>query len=670
MIHTPRHPQLATTCSQHPERAPHKDAPCDDALGVLGRGDVVDAKYRVLSKLGEGGFGSVFLVEHIFLGQHFAMKLLHNTIAGSPEWVERFRQEARATSMIGHEGIVFVTDFGFARSAGYYFVMEHLEGETLEAKLKHELPMAPDRVVRLAIAISSALAAVHDIGVVHCDLKPSNLILTTRADGSEAPKILDFGVSHHIARAQDPEESVIGTPAYMAPEQTLSRCVDRRADQFSLAVILYELLTGRCPWHIKSWEDAMPFERARSTPRPPSAFMPAGGNEEIDGVLLRALSVDPVKRWPDIQSFAWGLAMASGVEWSALPDPWDRANASRSPGSRTRHPLAPVVAISHSNPAAQSMMVYVDTGGWGLGLDAEESEPWFGPMLSVHFRTSERLRREWRRNLLAGALFVPTPCKMEVGEQVGVRLIYEPMIRELMVCGTISSRHDEREAQCGLGIRFGSNECAQINAFLKSLKLGVRYRNEDVVLPLRELREHDGLGVSEAFLATRLDQPTSIATVRQLCQGLSIEFDDAMRALVHKGLFLVRPGDLSGDIDVPPKDWQRGHFRTQRVRVVAQQTLAAIEETLARVEYFVSTTNYLAAIGILYKSLEVFPTEAQLHYRLGMLHAQFEHDFERAQQLIETAIRLDPVELRYHMAMEYLDTLLLNKTRADGTASP
>ena len=85
----------------------------------------------------------------------------------------------------------------------------------------------------------------------------------------------------------------------------------------------------------------------------------------------------------------------------------------------------------------------------------------------------------------------------------------------------------------------------------------------------------------------------------------------------------------------------------------------AIEETLAKVEFFISMKNYLAAINILYKSLEIYPTEAQLYYRLGMLYAQFEQDFERAQQLLENAVRLDPVERRYHMALEYLDTLML-----------
>jgi len=632
-------------------------------------GVIIDRKYRILDCLGAGGFGRVYMVEHVFLGQRFAMKLLNHEISSDPAWVERFHREARATSLIGHEGIVFVTDFGHAEGIGYYFVMEHLLGETLEFHMHGALPMDIGRVVRLVLAISSALAAVHDIGIVHCDLKPSNLIITQRSDGVETPKILDFGVSSHVTGNQ---EKIFGTPLYMAPEQTISMKVDRRADQFSLAVILYELITGRRPWNIKRWEDASPWHRERNTPKPPSSFM-QHGNAEIDGVIMRALEIDPVRRWPDIQSFAWGLAMASGIEWSALPDPWDSAGASaRGPSRSARSarrppPLAAVVEVSEPATAVDSMMVYVDALGFcpdALAFDDlsfDEPDIFEGPILSVHFRTSERLRREWRRNLLAGALFAQGDFSLIVGSNIGVRLIYEPLHRELLVHGFISDILEDGEMS-GVAIRFGEASRGQIYGFIKSLKLGLGYRAEDVITPLRALREDDDLSVEEAFVYTRIMGATTIAATRRLSVGLSLEVDHVLGSLVQKGLLLIKPRGLTSTKTQrePPSSWVQSHTRTQRVRTLSTKTRAAIEETLAKVEYFISVANYLAAINILYQSLELFPTEAQLYYRLGMLYAQFEQDFERAQQLLETAVRIDPVERRYHMALEYLDTLMLN----------
>lgn len=634
-------------------------------------GMVIDRKYRVLGSLGAGGFGCVYLVEHVFLGQRFAMKLLNNEISSDPAWVERFHREARATSLIGHEGIVFVTDFGHADGIGYYFVMEHLLGETLELHMHQMLPMDLGRVVRLVLAISSALAAVHDIGIVHCDLKPSNLIITQRGDGAETPKILDFGVSSHVTGNQG---KIFGTPLYMAPEQTISMKVDRRADQFSLAVILYELVTGRRPWNITRWEDASPWERDRNAPKPPSFYM-RDGNPEIDGVIMRALEIDPVRRWPDIQSFAWGLAMASGIEWSALPDPWDRAGASiqhRSQSSRRARrslPLAPVIEVTEPSTGIESMMVYIDSLGLCPDTQAfddfsfDEPDLFEGPILSVHFRTSERLRREWRRNLLAGALFAQGDLSLSEGSEIGVRLIYEPLHRELLVHGVITGVMNEPETH-GVSIRFDEASRSQLYGFIKSLKLGLGYRAEDVITPLRTLREDDDLSVEEAFVFTRIiGGTTTVAATRQLSIGLSLEVDHVLGSLVQKGLLIIKPRGLPVGVPVqnePPSAWLRSCVRTQRVRTLSKKTREAIEETLAKVEYFISMTNYLAAINILYKSLELFPTEAQLYYRLGMLYAQFEQDFERAQQLLETAIRIDPVERRYHMALEYLDTLMLS----------
>ncbi len=642
--------------SRQTRRGEDKQAPARR----LAPDSIIDGKYRLLRPLGEGSFGAVYLVEHIFLGQRFSMKVLRESIASSMEWVARFREEARATSLIGHEGIVFVTDFGHARDVGYYFVMEYLDGVTLQRVLKQQRgePLEVERVTRLALHLSSALAAVHDIGIIHCDLKPSNIMLTQRGDGSEAAKILDFGVSNRVTKVTE-TDNVFGTPPYMAPEQTLSMDVDGRADQFSLAVIVYQALTGRMPWVIEEWRDATPWRRERNPPEPPSTYMGDQGSEEIDRVLLRALEVEAVRRWPDIQSFAWGLAMATGVEWSALPDPWDRAKVSRV----THAPLAPRVEVSKSPKAHESLMVYVDSGSWfdfdDEGDSVETEQIWSGPILSVHFRTIERLRREWRRNLLAGALFAPTDHLLPLDEVVGVRLIYEPLDREITIIGKVKGFQVGPNA--GLSIRFEEMASAEISEFIKSLRLGVAYRPEDLVVPLRDIRSDDDLDVGQAFLATRINRPMTFAQVRLLCTGLPIDIDVSLSRLVQNGYFMTRPQGVDvpdeASMPTPPPEWHRSARRTKKLKSLAARVDAELEESMAMVEYFVSSGNYMSAIGLLYKALEIFPHAAELHYRLGMLHAQFERDFERAQQLLETAVRLRSEERRYQMALEYLDTL-------------
>ena len=634
-------------------------------------GELINGRYVVERKLGQGQFGWVYLVRHALLDQRFAMKIMNPRLANDDSWVTRFREEARLTSLLGHEHIVFVTDFDRCDTFGYYFVMEYLEGVPLSHIIKKRAPIKPRVAIDFILHASSALAAVHDVGIAHRDLKPSNIMIVRHEDGTKLPKLLDFGISSSVVEAAETPK-LYGTPAYMAPEQTRTMDVDGRADQFSLAVILYELITGRRPWNIKRWEDASPWHRERNTPKPPSSFM-QHGNAEIDGVIMRALEIDPVRRWPDIQSFAWGLAMASGIEWSALPDPWDSAGASaRGPSRSARSarrppPLAAVVEVSEPATAVDSMMVYVDALGFcpdALAFDDlsfDEPDIFEGPILSVHFRTSERLRREWRRNLLAGALFAQGDFSLIVGSNIGVRLIYEPLHRELLVHGFISDILEDGEMS-GVAIRFGEASRGQIYGFIKSLKLGLGYRAEDVITPLRALREDDDLSVEEAFVYTRIMGATTIAATRRLSVGLSLEVDHVLGSLVQKGLLLIKPRGLTSTKTQrePPSSWVQSHTRTQRVRTLSTKTRAAIEETLAKVEYFISVANYLAAINILYQSLELFPTEAQLYYRLGMLYAQFEQDFERAQQLLETAVRIDPVERRYHMALEYLDTLMLN----------
>ncbi len=265
---------------------------------LLGR--VIDGRYRVLSKLGQGGMGSVYRVEHLAMGKHAAMKLLHPALSQDVEIGRRFRREAEAVSRLSHPNTVAVFDFG--ESKGFMFlVMELVRGEDLGQIIRRDGPMPFERVRPILTQICDALSEAHDAGVVHRDLKPENLLVTRARDGHDVLKVLDFG----LAKLRDSEElnqvtargSLVGTPFYMSPEQIRGEDLDARSDLYSLGAVMYRLLTGEHPFtgatpvavltqHLTEDLDK-PSER-----RPDLDFSP-----EVDRLVMRALAKDREQRW-------------------------------------------------------------------------------------------------------------------------------------------------------------------------------------------------------------------------------------------------------------------------------------------------------------------------------------------------------------------------------------
>ena len=213
--------------------------------------------YRVTELIGEGGMGVVYLAEHPGIGRRAAIKILRPGLTDNAEMTKRFFNEARAANAIRHPGIVEVYDCGTLASGTSYIVMELLEGENLAARLRTigRLP-APD-ARRIAAQTASALAAAHAAGIVHRDLKPDNLFLVPdeRDAALEMVKVLDFGIAKLGQQASNTSSvrtrtgSVMGTPAYMSPEQCRgTREIDHRTDIYALGVILFEMLCGRPPF--------------------------------------------------------------------------------------------------------------------------------------------------------------------------------------------------------------------------------------------------------------------------------------------------------------------------------------------------------------------------------------------------------------------------------------
>src|SRR5437764_2225937 len=202
--------------------------------------------------------GSVYRARHELLGRPAAVKLLRPELTGNPELVERFFNEAKATTAIDHPGIIQIYAFGHTDDGRAYIVMELLEGQTLAQRIETRGKLPEGEAATIARGIASALTAAHGKGIIHRDLKPENVFLVPDPDvpGGERPKVLDFGIAKlanttgsMAAIGHTSNDKILGTPTYMSPEQARSTSgIDRRADLYSLGCILYELLVGKPPF--------------------------------------------------------------------------------------------------------------------------------------------------------------------------------------------------------------------------------------------------------------------------------------------------------------------------------------------------------------------------------------------------------------------------------------
>ncbi|HEY4394680.1 MAG TPA: protein kinase, partial [Polyangia bacterium] len=269
----------------------------DESLGVDFTGRVIDSRYRVLRKIGEGGMGTVYAGEHVEIGKGVAIKILHPAYSTQQDLVERFRREARAASRIGHPHIIDVTDFGSTEDGCAYFVMEHLDGIDLADVLSHERRLAPERACQIAIQICRALAAAHAAGVIHRDLKPENIFLVARDGQADFVKVLDFGIARSMGRARRLTNPgvAMGTPEYMAPEQAEGGAVDHRSDIYSVGALIYEMVSGSPP-QLSRDKELIP-------PRGIKADVP----EELDRIVVRALAANPAERYQSMAQLEYDM---------------------------------------------------------------------------------------------------------------------------------------------------------------------------------------------------------------------------------------------------------------------------------------------------------------------------------------------------------------------------
>jgi serine/threonine-protein kinase len=210
---------------------------------------VLDGKYRIVRELGSGGAGTVYEAENQSVGKHVAIKLMNAGVAGDPAMCARFVAEARAAARIAHANVVDVHDLGVSSDGIPYLVMELLQGQTLAELVKTRGALAPGLACELMLQVLAGLAAAHEQGIVHCDLKPANVMVTYPRPDRPLVKLLDFGVAPLLAKQGESSLSLaFGTPMFMAPEQVCGQPVDPRTDVYSASALLYVLLTGSDPF--------------------------------------------------------------------------------------------------------------------------------------------------------------------------------------------------------------------------------------------------------------------------------------------------------------------------------------------------------------------------------------------------------------------------------------
>lgn len=278
---------------------------------VLADGVVLDGKYEIRGRLGGGGMGDVYLARRASLGDEVAVKVLRPSGSDPAVWRARFLRESRACARLRHPAIVTILDFSADASGEPYLVMEYLNGPSLAEELRARGRFDLESVLQLAASIGSALHLAHTNGIVHRDLKPQNIISHRYETGEVVHKIIDFGLAALRGVADAPTEALtaehefIGTVAYAAPEQFTGGATDERADQYSLAVILYELLAGVRPVEADTFH-ALINRHLNEPPTPLSEHRPDLPPRVCDAIM-RALAKSPEARWPGVQDLVRAL---------------------------------------------------------------------------------------------------------------------------------------------------------------------------------------------------------------------------------------------------------------------------------------------------------------------------------------------------------------------------
>jgi serine/threonine-protein kinase len=370
-----------------------------DGSGLRGKsasadlvGQVVADRYHIIKKLGEGGMGAVYLGEHVKMGRKSAIKVMAAQMSQDPDAISRFNREASNASRISHPNVCQIYDFGETPDGLIYLAMEFIEGQALKDLIEAEGALHPARAASILKQAADALQAAHDLSIVHRDIKPDNIMVVQGKDGTDVVKVVDFGIARAVGGDETGQKVtktglVVGTPEYMSPEQLSGDKLDGRSDIYSLALVLYRMLTGTLPFAADSAQEVM-IKRLTDDPLPldqarPDLVFPA----KLQLVMNVALARTPAERYQSAAEFGRDTADAvagTGAPSTRVAPAHEGATQVLSPGEvqqATRHqpaakrPAERTAAVAAAASAApppmatkRSLLVPVLGGGGAIAL--------------------------------------------------------------------------------------------------------------------------------------------------------------------------------------------------------------------------------------------------------------------------------------------------------------
>jgi len=290
---------------------------------ALARGFVVDSKYKIIEAIGEGGMGAVYKVHHLLLAKDMALKTFSTETFSDQSW-QRFQREAQSIGKLRHKNIVEVFDFGIADGELPYYTMELLRGENLAEKLERERTLLQKEALAIFLQVADGLAHAHRLQIVHRDVKPANIFLTS-SKSSPGVKVVDFGIAKLASDTTGDEQfltgagTIFGSPLYMSPEQSLGQVVDQRSDIYSFGCSLFQALAGRPPFIGSNPFHTLMCHQNEAAPQLKQFITDRPISQRLESMMARLLSKNPDKRYQSFEEVIVDLKLCQDA-LSAMPE--------------------------------------------------------------------------------------------------------------------------------------------------------------------------------------------------------------------------------------------------------------------------------------------------------------------------------------------------------------
>ena len=708
-----------------------------DELGV---GSLVDKKYQVL---GHTDAADVFEVVHIILQETFDLQVLDPAIVDDEARWDAVQSNIGAAGMLGHEHIEFVTDLGVCPLYGGYAVRQQFEGILFDQYSFEAGPRPLDEVIEFAHTIGSALAALHEIGIVHGHLCDTT-VRRSRIDEHVVWRLVDVSTPSSYVESPAPEQ-LDGDPV-------------PASDQYALAQLILRLLQGDGPFPSVSPVVQEALDRA-------SQFDPADRYEDVESFLAALMrdssmaasaSVHPIDLQEASRAVERELSEASAGPEDLSADPFASAAISLSDSSSSDDlsddPFAGMVAATPQAAPPREAEVEQPAADFGAvdfapipesALPAEIEEEAYpaeveddlfpvevsdqpanpfergaqpksavftlhapvGPAaaeVSVQYNTGARLRRDYRRNMLAGGVFVPTSTPLQVGAEVSVDIAFTPAGRAVRVDGrVVAVDPGGSERPQGLAIAFDALARTQVEGFVRGIAAGPAIEATSVLVRAKVLASDAPVSSGAAFLHSRIGERATVGAARAMFAGLPFDFDECLTPLLAQGYVRVedppkqtdrkrtvigRPlSDMTPTLNKPPAKPTLPPTRppappkptpapkpsrpappkppppppkSTRPAKLERHEWGDLQRVMETVEFFENQRNYMAARKVLESATEHAPDVAAFHRRLAMLLAQFSVDLRAARDAIARAKKIEPRNKDTRNAAKYIEELI------------